>query len=299
MAGFARGARRAGRCGDARGAASSGSFALRIVSRRAGACILLTLGGARLLLAQAPQPASQRSGAGRAAIVQELAAGRQAFADKQYSEAERRFCLALTTDPQSVPARMGLGDAELALHAFEAAEIDYRQVVAAEPQMWVAHKNLVIVEAALGRWEEFERERTVLRGARERGADGISARESDVIDSFTIAGKHWIVREYFVPVGRSETRYNFESFAPDGRVSKYISLESEEAAKAALAPGGQVQIGDETPSVPASDHYALNWYTGKAHGVVHVYPNVEPSYERVRTDVMRWVRASSRTGAAR
>jgi len=260
---------------------------LKAVAR---ASILFLLLGGGLLSAQATQPATLASGAAPTAAAQELKAGRQALADKQYSEAERHFRAALVTAPQSVPARMGLGDTELALHAYEAAELDYRQVVAAEPQMWVAHKNLVIVEAALGRWEEFERERSVLRGARERGADGISARESDVIDSFTVAGRHWIVREYFVPVGRSETRYNFESFAPDGRVSAYVSLESEEAAKAALAPGGQVQIGDERATVPEGDHYALNWYTGHAHGAVRVYAGREPAYERVRADVMRWAR---------
>ena len=58
--------------------------------------------------------------------------------------------------------------------------------MAAQPERWLAHKNLVIIEAELGRWEEFDRERALLRGARERGAPGISARESDVIDAFDV-----------------------------------------------------------------------------------------------------------------
>lgn len=233
----------------------------------------------------------------------ELAAGRRALAGKQYGEAERRFRAALRAGAGSVPARLGLADAELALHAYEPAELDYRRVVAAEPQLWVAHKNLVIVEAALGRWEEFDRERSLLRAARARGAEGLSAHESDVIDSFTVGGKHWIVREYFEPVGRSEARYNFESFDPDGRIRAYISLEPEAAAQAALTAEGTVRIGeaagpDATHSL-SPGRYALNWYTGKAHGVVRAYSPVadrsEPAYERVRADVLRWLRTPPST----
>ncbi len=223
-------------------------------------------------------------------LLQELVAGRQALAGKQYAEAERHFRRALQRDRTSVPARMGLADAELALHAYQAAELDYRRAVAEEPQLWVAHKNLVIVEAALGRWEEFDRERAVLRAARERDAEGISARESDVIDSFPAGGRRWIVREYFEPAGRSQTRFNFESFRPDGRVSEYISLEREAAAQMALTPDGQVRIGDANVPAEDGDRYALNWYTGKAHGVVRVYGREEPSYERMRADVLRWLR---------
>ena len=64
----------------------------------------------------------------------------------------------------NIDAEVGVADAELALHQYEDAEVGYRQVVAAQPQRWLAHKNLVIIEAELGRWEEFDRERAVLRG---------------------------------------------------------------------------------------------------------------------------------------
>jgi hypothetical protein len=154
--------------------------------------------------------------------------------------------------------------------------------------MWAAHKNLVIIEAALGRWEEFDRERAVLRGARERGAPGISARESDVIDGFTVKGERWIVREYFEPVGRSLTRYNFEHFSAEGKAEEYISLESEEAAKG-VVPGGAVAIGGE-PAADAGSVFALNWYTGKGHGTIARYAKGEPTYEEVRARVMGWLR---------
>jgi hypothetical protein len=207
---------------------------------------------------------------------------------RHFVSAKAQFGEYLATHPGDIDAEVGMADAELALHEYEAAEVAYRHVVAAQPERWLAHKNLVIIEAELGRWEEFDRERAVLRGARERGAPGISARESDVIDSFDVRGEHWIVREYYEPVGRSLTRYNFEQFA-EGKVRQYVSLESAEAAKTALS-GEDVRVGADAGVAPTIKDFALNFYTGKAHGTIARYPGGEPRYERVRADLMRWVR---------
>jgi len=219
----------------------------------------------------------------------QIVAGKHALAAKQFAEAKTIFATELKLHPENIEAKLGLADSELGLQQYETAELQYRQVVAAQPELWQAHKNLVIVEAALGRWEEFDRERTLLRMARQRDAPGISARESDVIDSFTIHGQRWLVREYFEPVGRSQTRYNFEHFAPTGHAAEYISLESAEAAKA-VTPGGAVAIGDQSKQPIPNTAFALNWYTGKAHGTIATYSLKEPTYEQVRTDVQKWLR---------
>jgi hypothetical protein len=219
-----------------------------------------------------------------------LAIGKQDLAAKKFADAKAIFGMYVAAHADSVDGEMGLADAELGMHEDADAEIEYRKVVAAQPELWIAHKNLVIVEAALGRWSEFDRERALLRAARSRGAPGITNRESDVIDSFEVHGQRWIVRAYDEPVGRSLTRYNFERFAPDGRVQEFLSLESAEAAQRALKRDGGVRIGDDAKNPPAVKDYALNWYTGKAHGTIARYPNGEPSYERVRADVIRWLR---------
>ncbi len=219
----------------------------------------------------------------------QIVAGKRSLAAKQFAEAKSIFAAMVRLHPENIEAQLGLGDAELGLQQYETAELQYRKVVALQPELWQAHKNLVIVEAALGRWEEFDRERTVLRMARQRDAPGISSRESDVIDGFTIHGQRWIVREYFEPVGRSQTRYNFEHFSPDGRAEEYISLESEQAAKA-VTPGGAVAIGDQSEQSQPDATFALNWYTGKAHGTLKSYGAHEPEYEQVRATVMQWLR---------
>lgn len=230
-------------------------------------------------------------------IPPELVAARKALAARHDQRAEELFAAYVKAHPGNIDGEEGIGDAELGLHEYEAAELQYRAVVAAQPQFWIAHKNLVIVEAALGRWSEFDRERAVLRGARERGAPGISARESDVIDTFDLHGEHWIVREYYEPVGRSLTRYNFEYFGPDGRVREYVSFESAEAARSALTPRPDVLIGVDPKTVPVIKDFALNYYTGKSHGTIKLYPEGEPSYEHVRADLRRWLRNKLAPGA--
>lgn len=131
----------------------------------------------------------QVTGAPEAAPQGELRHGRELLTGQQFAEAKKVFAAYLRAHPEAIQAKLGLGDAELGLHQYEAAEATYREVTAAQPELWQAHKNLVVVEAALGRWEDFDRERTVLRMARQRGAPGISTRESDVIDSFNVGGR--------------------------------------------------------------------------------------------------------------
>ena len=235
-------------------------------------------------IALPPGAIATTAGPGQTQIV----AGKRALAAKEFVEAKNIFAAEAKLHPENIEAQVGLGDAELGLHEYETAEMQYRKVVAMQPELWQAHKNLVIVEAALGRWEEFDRERMVLRMARERNAPGISARESDVIDGFTVRGERWIVRQYFEPVGRSLTRYNFEHFSTSGRAEEYISLESEQAAKA-VTPGGAVAIGDQ-PQVQEGAGFALNWYTGKGHGTLKSFGAHEPEYEQVRAAVMQWLR---------
>ena len=252
-----------------------------------GACLAIAL----LLCASCVSAFGQSPGSTGSASKVDLAAARQELTAKHYTRAKELYRAYLHAHPESVDAELGLADAELALHEYESAEIDYRRVVAAQPQLWVAHKNLVIVEAELGRWEEFDREREVLRAARERGAAGISAQEVDVIDSFEVNGHRWIVREYYEPVGRSQARYNFERFSQEGRVEDYVSLEPTAAAEAALKLG-DVHVGTETqaaPHAPAGE-FSLNWYSGKGHGTIARYSKAEPKYERARADLIRWLR---------
>ncbi len=225
----------------------------------------------------------------QSSVPSDIAVARQALVEKHFDRAKALFAAIVKSHSDSTDGRLGLADAELGLHEYETAELEYRRVVALQPELWIAHKNLVIVEAALGRWDEFDRERAILRSARDRRAPGISRGDADVIDSFVVRGQRWIVREYYEPAGRTLARYNFESFGPDGHIREYISLESAEEAKQ-IAPGGSIAIGRDSPAIAAIKTYALNWYTGRAHGSITTYPDGEPPYEKVRKAVLRFLR---------
>src|SRR3978361_1697895 len=84
-----------------------------------------------------------------------LVEGKRALARNDFPAAKAIFAEYTRTHPGDTQGELGLGDAELGLHRYEAAETIYRRIVAAQPLTWQAHKNLVIVEAALGRWEDF------------------------------------------------------------------------------------------------------------------------------------------------
>jgi hypothetical protein len=217
-----------------------------------------------------------------------LVAGKRALAAKDFAGAKSIFTAYLNEHAGDVQGELGLADAELGLHEYEIAEAGYRKVIAAQPLLWAAHKNLVIVEAALGRWEDFDGERAVLRAARERHAAGIDPHESDVIDIITVHGQRWIVRDYFEPLGRARSRYNFERFSPEGRVVEYISLESADAFRDELK-GGDVVVGPTSGNADL-DGFALNRYNGKSHGTIAKYA-AEPKYEKVRADFLKWTRS--------
>jgi tetratricopeptide (TPR) repeat protein len=220
-------------------------------------------------------------------VLTPLVVGKSALASKQFEKAKLIFVSYLHAHPGDIQAELGLADAELGLHEYEPAETAYRKIVAAQPLLWAAHQNLIIVEAVLGRWEDFDGERTVLRAARERHAAGIDPHESDVIDIITVRGQRWIVRDYFEPLGRARSRYNFERFSPDGRVLAYVSLESADAFRN-QQPGDNVVVGI-TPPAADPNGFALDWYDGKSHGTITKYA-VEPKYEKLRADFLDWAR---------
>ena len=241
--------------------------------------ILLTISAS--LLSQQPQPP-----------VTPIVEARRALAARNFAQAKTLFAALLAAQPKNTDALLGLADSETGLHQYLAAERDYRRVTASQPQQWFAHKNLVIVEAALGRWEDFDTERAVLRAARQRHAAGLSLQDSDVIDTVDTGTQHWIVRDYATPLGRAGTLYNFERFSRDGRVQAYVSLESANALKEELHPADAVVVGSTPSPAEKSTGYALDFYDGKSHGTISIYA-AEPAYERVRADFLRWTRRSA------
>lgn len=218
-----------------------------------------------------------------------LVEARRALARKDFAQAKSLYTAYLHDHPNDITAQLGLADTELGLHHYAVAEPLYRRIVATQPLLWAAHKNLVITEAALGHWEDFDTERAYLRAARQRGLAGLDTHESDVIDVISANNQRWIVRDYFEPSGRTRARYNFEHFDTNGRALAYVSLESADAFST-ITPGGAVAIGPSS-NVKEMHGFALNVYTGASHSTIRTYAT-EPTYERLRADFLHWLRSA-------
>ncbi|MEO6924162.1 MAG: tetratricopeptide repeat protein, partial [Bryocella sp.] len=70
--------------------------------------------------------------------------GKLALAAEDYVRAKQYFAAQLVAHPGNVKAKLGLAEAELGLTHYIAAETLLREVTAAAPEMWQAHKNLIL-----------------------------------------------------------------------------------------------------------------------------------------------------------
>ena len=227
--------------------------------------------------AQAPDPLSE---------------GKGALKRGDYAAAKTVFAAYLKDNPNNADALAMAGDASLGLQAYEDAAQSYVAAIKLQPTLWSAHKNLVIAYAAEGKWAEFDQERSLLQGARANGAPGLSSKDADVIDVFYVGAERYIVRSYAELTGRYKTRYNFTHFGADGKLDFWIACESDDVdqsffakahPKEAAAGQRSFSLDSYTPPKPSADGRG---YT-ETHGTIKFYPDGEPTYETVRSDVMK------------
>jgi len=151
---------------------------------------------------------------------------------------------------------------------------------------------LVVAYAAEGKWSEFDQERALLRDARAKGEPGLSPKDVDVIEVLSLGSERYVVRSYAELNGRYKTRYNFTHFGPDGKVDSWIGCASDEV--------DQVFFAEKHPKEAAAGQrsFSLDFYIaakptadGKGytltHGTIKFYPDGEPTYETVRSDVLK------------
>jgi tetratricopeptide (TPR) repeat protein len=221
-----------------------------------------------------------------------LAVGKQALAHNDYETAQTFFANYLKDNPESTEALLFAGNTALALKQYESAAHDYQSVIAKQPSLWPAHKNLVIAYAAQNKWPEFEQERKLLQAARDRGTPGLSSKDVDVIEVLYAGSERYMVRAYSELTGRFKPRYNFTHFGKDGKLDFWISCESDDIdqvsfaqkhPKEAAAGQRSFSLDSYTPAAPNSNGQGFT----QTHGTLKFYPDGEPSYETVRADVIK------------
>src|SRR5689334_18395628 len=160
--------------------------------------------------------------------VDPLDTGKQAFQRGDYVAAQKFFTAYLRDNPSNLNALLLAGSAFFELKQYEDAAQSLLAAIKLQPSLWPAHKNLVIVYAAQGKWTEFDRERAVLKAARESGASGLSMKDADVIDVLYVGSEQYRVLSYAELAGRFKMRYNFVHFGSDGKPDYWIVCESDD-----------------------------------------------------------------------
>jgi len=223
--------------------------------------------------------------------VDPLNTGKQAFRRGDYVAAQKFFTAYLRDNPENLDALVMAGDAFFELKQYEDAAKSFLAAIKLQPSLWGAHKNLVIVYAAQGKWTEFDGERAVLKAARESGASGLSMKDADVIDVLYVGSEQYRVLSYAELAGRFKMRYNFVHFGSDRKPDYRIVCESDDIDQIAFAKAhpqeaasGQRSFSLDTYSAskPSADGKGLT----QTHGTIKFYPDGEPTYETVRSDVL-------------
>src|SRR5579875_1276789 len=89
---------------------------------------LASLATVLLLCVSCPRTDAQMARSAAPSSPSGLAAARRELAARHYARAKELYRAYLRTHPDSIDAQLGVADTELALHEYEAAEIDYRRI---------------------------------------------------------------------------------------------------------------------------------------------------------------------------
>lgn len=228
----------------------------------------------------------------QATAVYQLDTGRQAFRRGDYVAAQKFFTAYLRDNPSNLDALVLAGSAFYELKQYEDAAQSFLAAIKLQPSLWGAHKNLVIVYAAQGKWTEFDGERAVLKAARESGASGLSTKDADVIDVLYVGSEQYRVLSYAELAGRFKMRYNFVHFGSDRKPDYWIACESDDIDQTSFAKAhpqeaasGQRSFSLDTYSAPKPS--ADGKGGTRTHSTIKFYPDGEPTYETVRSDVLK------------
>ena len=205
---------------------------------------------------QTPTAASSQTPL-QATAVDPLDTRKQAFRRGDYVAAQKFFTAYLRDNPSNLEVLLLAGSAFFELKQYEDAAQSFLTAIKLQPSFWAAHKNLVIVYAAQGKWTEFDRERAVLKAARESGASGLSTKDADVIDVLYVGSEQYRVFSYAELAGRFKMRYNFVHFGSDRKPNNWIACESDDVDQTSFAKAhpqeaasGQRSFSLDTYSAP-------------------------------------------------
>ena len=183
-----------------------------------------------------------------------------------------------------------LGTARLGAKEFDGAIDELKVLLKAEPMDWYGHIYLAQAYAQKGDWADFDKEREVMKSARDSHVRGIQlVEDGDVIDILTVNGQQYTAKSYYKPVGPHHTRYVFLHIVDGVKVTDLFTCDSDD--------GDQVEFKREHPKEAAEGarRFSLDpWEVvndNLVHGHMLRFYDGEPTYEALRADVMKVLEA--------
>jgi tetratricopeptide (TPR) repeat protein len=237
------------------------------------------------------------AGAVMAQSAKDLDAGAAAMDRKDYPAAEKFFSDYVTKHPKALTAMLMLGMTRIELKNFDGAIDTFSTLLNIWPDDWHAHIGLVQAYARKGDWKDFDKERALLKAARDSNARGIQlVGDGDVIDVLTVAGQQYTVKSYYKPVGPHQTHYVFLHIVDDANLKEFLTCDSDD--------GDQVEFKRLHPKEAAAGARSFSldpWEVVNnepVHGHVYRFYDGEPTYEELRADVLKVLNMTYQTTPA-
>jgi hypothetical protein len=191
-------------------------------------------------------------------------------------------------------------------HDVEALDL-FRRALAQRPrQPWTLREAMILIEARVGHWDDFDRDVAALRSAKKVGMDhGLDDNNGFVIDQFDDGAGQVEGVIYPLQTGRYHMLYRFmlpeqaEMNAPaQASAQGNGSSSSARCNNPDFQPHMDVESEDVDQKEFAKAHpdkaakgersYTLVSFTSPcSQGLVKFYPDGEPAYETVRADVLK------------
>ncbi len=210
----------------------------------------------------------------------------------------------LTTYPNDLYVLRSTGAAAMGAGLNEQAIALFRRALALYPhEPWPLRLAIIILEARLNRWSDFDRDVTALRAAKKNGLDhGLDHNAGFVIDEFDVGDGRVQAVIFPLQSSRYHTLYRFlmpqqtELNAPaqasasantasarcnNPDFEPYMDMESDDVDQ------GEFKKAHPDKAAQGERSYSLDSYPSPcSQALIGFYPDGEPTYEKVRGDVI-------------
>jgi len=215
-----------------------------------------------------------------------------------YATAKTFFTTYVAATPGDAEAWFYLGGANLGLDQPGEAAKAFSKSIELKPDAWSAHTNLVLAYAEMQDWAAFDKERVLIKAARDEKKPGISLDAHELIDVLHVNGETYQVWYFYKPYGHFHARYVFLHFGQDGKADRWYQCESDDVDQAFFQQQHpkEAKAGERSYSLDSYWFEKSSQYPSQAlHGF---YSDGEPPYETVRADVLKAIAGKTKPAAS-